>query len=421
MAALKDPRQRRQYSVGELVMGGIAMFIFKEDSRNAFQQDRKDQLFQDNYFKIFKLRSPHPDTVDAFLKLLLPEEIEELKMLLVSRLIEQKVLQRFKLLGKFFLIAIDATGTNSYTTNDKEQSRTKKTSKNGVTTYYHFVAEAKLVTESGLSISLASEWIANDTGRDFDKQDCEQKAFHRLSAKIKKHFPRLPVCILADGLYPNAPFMETCRKNQWEFVVVLKDNNLKTLQEDIKDVENKHRHSLEITDIKAKGNIHVHQKYEWVAEQLKHDEHIVYWLSCTETVTNYNKNRQPTVQEPTRFVWLSSAKVDKCNVRDVARAGRMRWKIENEGFNIQKNGGYNLGHKFSRTSFTAYKNYYQCMQIAHLINQLVEHSNDIAEYVEKATLTIKSLWQDIRSMLKMIAVNANDFQLDDRFQIRLAG
>ena len=50
--------------------------------------------------------------------------------------------------------------------------------------------------------------------------------------------------------------------------------------------------------------------------------------------------------------------------------GRLRWVIENQGFNTQKNGGYHLSHKFSRTSHTASCNYYQCLQIAHMINQL---------------------------------------------------
>jgi hypothetical protein len=28
--------------------------------------------------------------------------------------------------------------------------------------------------------------------------------------------------------------------------------------------------------------------------------------------------------------------------------GRLRWRIENEGFNVQKNGGYNLEHAYTK-------------------------------------------------------------------------
>jgi hypothetical protein len=61
---------------------------------------------------------------------------------------------------------------------------------------------------------------------------------------------------------------------------------------------------------------------------------------------------------------------DSRQAEELAKTGRLCWKIENEGFNTQKNLGYNLEHRYSRTDFNAVKNYYQCMQLAHLIEQL---------------------------------------------------
>jgi len=56
------------------------------------------------------------------------------------------------------------------------------------------------------------------------------------------------------------------------------------------------------------------------------------------------------------------------------RGGRSRWKVENEGFNIQKNGGFNLEHAYS-TRPEPIKNWYLLLQIGHLILQLLEHGN----------------------------------------------
>jgi hypothetical protein len=53
------------------------------------------------------------------------------------------------------------------------------------------------------------------------------------------------------------------------------------------------------------------------------------------------------------------------------QAGRLRWKIENEGFNIQKNGGFNLQHPYSQND-TARKVFYYLLQIAYLLFQLLE-------------------------------------------------
>ena len=36
----------------------------------------------------------------------------------------------------------------------------------------------------------------------------------------------------------------------------------------------------------------------------------------------------------------------------------------------QKNHGFNLHHKYVRKNFTGIRNFYMCMQIAHLIDQL---------------------------------------------------
>ncbi len=34
---------------------------------------------------------------------------------------------------------------------------------------------------------------------------------------------------------------------------------------------------------------------------------------------------------------------------EIVMIGRLRWKIENEGFNVEKNLGYNLTHPFSKS------------------------------------------------------------------------
>ena len=70
--------------------------------------------------------------------------------------------------------------------------------KSGKIIYFHNVLEAKLVGENGFCLSLATEWIENPDGG-FDKQDCEQKAFVRLAKKLKRAYPHLPICIIADA------------------------------------------------------------------------------------------------------------------------------------------------------------------------------------------------------------------------------
>jgi len=106
---------------------------------------------------------PHPDTIEEVLRSLCPEQLETLKAHLVSKLVEQKLLRRFRFLRKYYTVAVDATATHTFDHKHCEHCLTK-TSKNGITTWFHYVLEAKLVTSSGLAISLATEFIENISG-----------------------------------------------------------------------------------------------------------------------------------------------------------------------------------------------------------------------------------------------------------------
>ena len=181
-------------------MAGLVLFLLKEGSRNQYNNHRKDGYFRAHYHQLSGMKLPHGDTVKEVLCVLPNEDLEAVKMDLMSRMFEQKWLRGYRLLDRYYMVAIDATGVMSFEERRCEHCLTRK-SKTGKITYFHYVLEAKLVTSDGHAFSLATEWIENPEG-DFDKQDCERKAFRRLCQKLKKQYPRLPVCILADGLYP---------------------------------------------------------------------------------------------------------------------------------------------------------------------------------------------------------------------------
>ena len=70
-----------------------------------------------------------------------------------------------------------------------------------------------------------------------------------------------------------------------------------------------------------------------------------------------------------RFQWITNIELTWNNLEEMIEAGRMRWKIENEGFNNQKNGIYQIEHLNSRNS-NAMKNHYLLTQIADILMQL---------------------------------------------------
>jgi len=348
---IEDCRRRSDYALSEILMAAIALFIFQQGSRNAFNNLRQEAKFAKHYRRLFKLRLPHLDTVHRVLCRLSDEPLEQLKQWLVKTLLEKKALHRYRLLGTYFVVAIDATGTLSFAERHCEQCL-HQTSKTGKTTYFHTVLEAKLITANGFAISLATEWIANPL-TDYEKQDCERKAFVRLAAKLKQLYPRLPICLTADGLYPDRGFFDLCRTYNWAFILTFQDGNLPSVWEEVQALRplrpGQHRHERRVQGAQV-----IEQAFAWVTD-IDYQGHRLQWLECLETVTP----RESTEQTERRFVHLTNLAVTDATVAVLSHTGRLRWKIENEGFNTQKNLGYALQHKYARVNWQAAKNYYQ--------------------------------------------------------------
>ena len=396
---LTDTRKRSEYSMAELVTGVLFMFIFKEKSRNSYDNNKCEDNFRKNVYHHFKFRLPHPDTSDEVLRHIPPNELEDIKATIVNGLIEQKVFGQFRFLDKWYLVAVDGTGVATFEEKHCEHCLSK-TSKNGVTYYFHYVLEAKIVTSTGLAISLASEFIENPAG-DYQKQDCEQKAFVRLAAKIKKNFPHLPICILADGLYPNNTVFDICEKNNWLFIITLKDGCLKTVH---KEAELLKGTATKRSVCRADKTSRTTLDYAYIND-IEYGERTFSWVECNETIVSTKKNSTSC----RRFVYITNATQTNDIIITTADSGRLRWKIENEGFNTQKNLGYDLAHKYSRVSYTAMQNYYQLLQIAHMINQFVERSKEVVALImERSKQTMIDLWKKLIAYLLISQCETNE-------------
>lgn len=382
LSELPDDRKRPVYEVEELLMAVILMFVFKRGSRNHADNTASKKYFRTNIEQIFRMQLPDLDTSNRLLKKLSPVELEQIKQYMVSVLIQRKVLHKFRLMGFYYNIAIDGTGVHSYSYEPYPECPYKQ-SKNGKKVWTAQVLEAKIVCSNGFSLSIATEWIKNPTDKEFDKQDCELKAFTRLAEKIKKLYPRLPVCITADGLYPNNTVFDICEQNNWKYIITLKDGNLKSVWEEIELLRPIKKGSIKSNQVKITADKRITETYTGF-QDIEYKEHK---LNIVETDVEKTSLKDKTVYE--RFVHVTNFNIEETILNEVSVEGRRRWKIENEGFNEQKNTGYNLQHKYSRTSFTATQNYYQCLQIAHTINQLAYKTKYISELI-KGNDTLKS-------------------------------
>lgn len=64
-----------------------------------------------------------------------------------------------------------------------------------------------------------------------------------------------------------------------------------------------------------------------------------------------------------------------------------------------------LEHQCSHVNWLASKNYYQCLQMAHMINQLLIFSTEFQQHLT-GKMTIKHLWKRIIGVLTYAEIDA---------------
>ena len=95
---------------------------------------------------------PHGDTLNVTFSRLDPDQGQAVVTNLARTLIRKKVLDQYRLLGRYFVVAIDGTGRLTFS--ERHCSHCLTMTHHGRTIYYHPVLEAKLVCPNGLVISL---------------------------------------------------------------------------------------------------------------------------------------------------------------------------------------------------------------------------------------------------------------------------
>ena len=364
-AATKDPRHQSyiEYSNKELLGTLFYKGIAGIESMQSMTCEFNKEDVTENLFRFMGVREkpylPHGVTVNEYLERLEPEELQKVQQKQVCELIRRKTFDNARFQKKW-LVIVDGTqtysGSRRLNAGCLERHYNKGTDEETVN-YHCDVLEAKIVFGESLIISVASEFIENngedaesqkDMSEEKRKQDCETKAFKRLAGKVKKAFPRLPIIILADSLYASEPVMNICRGNKWDFIIRYKTGSIPSITEEYEQIPEKGNtsHAEYVNEIDYNGKA-VNMLRYWEEKVIK-----------KETVRK-------------EFQWLTSIRITSRNAEKLAEAGRKRWKIENEGFNRQKNWQGDITHACS-WDINAMKNHYLMTQIADMVKQLYE-------------------------------------------------
>lgn len=159
--------------------------------------------------------------------------------------------------------------------------------------------------------------------------------------------------------------------NGWKYLFNLKEGTQKNITRDYKEPDGDIRH---------------------ITEKICHEKGTGAYYNGVETITGktevfnvfeYRYKKQEGGETKRVFLWANNIEVTKNNLEKLITAGRGRWKIENEGFNRQKNGIRKIGHLNSRDT-KAMKNHYLLTQISDILMQLYLACNKLVKEIKQS-------------------------------------
>lgn len=116
-------------------------------------------------------------------------------------------------------------------------------------------------------------------------------------------------------------------------------------------------------------------------------------------------------------MWITSFKITEKNRKEIVYYGKQRWKIENEGFKMQKNGTFDIEHIYSK-NYNAIKAHYFFIQFAHTIRQLLEKG---IKYMIELKMSIKEVSAMMTEALTQTTTNLTENKkIQLRFVLKLS-
>jgi hypothetical protein len=327
-----------KYRVEDAALSAFSVFFMQSPSFLDYQTTMVQSQGQSNAQTWFGVHNiPCDNQIRKLLDSVAPENVFPLFWNIVDALQERAWLDNLRSIGGTLLVPFDGTQYFSSQKIHCEHCSTRQHQKK--TTYFHQVVTPVIVAPNQSQvIPLAPEFIQPQDGH--QKQDCELNASKRWLQQWGNRLRTLRVTILSDDLYSHQPFCEVLLAQRMDFLLVCKPDSHVTVSEWVDYLE-------KIGEVKTlvkkrwTGKRYETDTYRYAQQiPLRDDDDIlrVNWCELTTVLDN------GTIVY--RNAFITSHQLDDKSVVEAIRAGRTRWKIENENHNVLKTKGYHFDHNF---------------------------------------------------------------------------
>jgi len=382
-------------SLDDALMSALAMFQLKDPSLLAFDKRRRKE--PENLHTIWSITTIPSDS--QMREILDPLELYSLRDPFRSafrQLQRGKDFEKMAALDGHYLLSCDGTGFYSSEKVTSDYCMGKK-NKNGKTLYYQQMYAAAFVHPDHKEvIPVFPEMITRKDGA--KKNDCERNAAGRFFEEFRREHPHLKVIVVEDGLSSNGPHVRDLQKLDLRFILGAKPGDHQFLFERMDEaIELGKATEFEYTDPDEPEQIHYFRFINQVPLNQSNQDLLVSFLEYWQV------DKQGGI---TKFSWVTDLAITRENAVDIMRAGRARWKIENETFNTLKNQGYNLGHNYGLGEKNLSAVFAILMMLAFLIDQIQQMSCWLFQEAWKKEESKRDLWESIRSFFRNYRVDS---------------
>ena len=407
--AKKIPEYRLEiltsHTMLDVVMSGFAVFSLKYPSLLQFDNSKNKRRIKYNLRTLFGIQKAPSDTtlrevcdeIDPYL--LRPAFTEILKTAH-----KEGALEEHSFLGGH-LLSMDATGHFSSNKISCPQC-CKKTHRNGKDSYYHQLMGAAIVHPDKAQVfPLFPEAITKQDGA--TKNDCESNAAKRLLPAIREALPDFKFIILQDAIGADAPNIRMIKNQGYSYIITATADDQVSLYNEVqKRICRGEGDEFEIT-----GDDGITRGYRFI-------NHVALNKSNPDVLVNYLDYWEAKDGEQIyNHQWISDIELTRENVNLLMRAGRARWKVENETFNTLKNLGYHLEHNYGHGKKHLSTVFATLMMLAFLVDQIQEHACILFKTARNKFYSRTALWEEMRGLFRGFFIKCwEDFWLGIIFE-----
>lgn len=415
---IKDYRQvgKISYSIHDAAMCGFACMYFQDPSLLQFQKRLEKHSHKSNLQTLFGVTNiPEATQMRDILDEVGNEQFRTFFNECFYRLQRGKHLERYQIFPGLYLASIDGT---QYFSSDsvccKGCLRTKKNpgkerlnddnedDENAVNFSHKVLQIAIMHPKMRQVIPLMPEEIHNEDGD--TKQDCETNAAKRLIPKLRKDHPHLGIIIGGDDLFSRQPMIQDILALRMHYIFVVKPSSHKYLNEWLNAYPQLHEKNI----IDKDGVKHT---YEWMNNVPLHGGKGAIMINYFRysMIKADKKGRKKITYKNS---WATDLEVTEKTIETLVKAGRCKWKIENECFNTLKNQGYCIEHNYGHGEKNLCFNFYLLTLTAFIFHQIFELTDKVYQECRRHFGSKRHLWENLRTCLRMFIFDTWEFLLE---------